>query len=33
MGEFLLLMAQERAEQAGIEADYTVRVEHSNPPD
>ncbi len=25
MGEFLLLMAQERAEQAGVEADYTVR--------
>lgn len=25
MGEFLLIMAQERAEQAGVEADYTVR--------
>lgn len=25
LGEFLLLMAQERAEQAGVEADYTVR--------
>jgi nucleotide-binding universal stress UspA family protein len=25
LGEFLLLMAQERAEQAGVEANYTVR--------
>ena len=25
LGEFLLLVAQERAEQAGVEADYTVR--------
>jgi nucleotide-binding universal stress UspA family protein len=25
LGEFLLLMAQERAEQAGVEAGYTVR--------
>lgn len=25
LGEFLLLMAQERAEQAGVEADFTVR--------
>lgn len=25
MGEFLLLMAKERAEKAGVEADYTVR--------
>ena len=25
LGEFLLLMAQERAEQAGVAADYTVR--------
>jgi nucleotide-binding universal stress UspA family protein len=28
MGEFLLLMAKERAEKAGVEADYTVRVGH-----
>jgi nucleotide-binding universal stress UspA family protein len=26
MGEFLLLMAKERAEKAGIEVDYTVRA-------
>jgi nucleotide-binding universal stress UspA family protein len=26
MGEFLLLMAKERAEKAGVEADYTVRM-------
>lgn len=26
MGEFLLLMAKERAEKAGIEADYIVRL-------
>ena len=26
MGEFLLLMAKERAEKAGIEADFTVRT-------
>ena len=26
MGEFLLLMAKERAEKAGVEADYTVRL-------
>ena len=25
LGEFLLLMAKERAEKAGVEADYTVR--------
>ena len=25
LGEFLLLIAQERAEQAGVEADYTAR--------
>jgi nucleotide-binding universal stress UspA family protein len=25
LGEFLLLVAQEQAEQAGVEADYTVR--------
>jgi nucleotide-binding universal stress UspA family protein len=25
LGEFLLLVVQERAEQAGVEADYTVR--------
>lgn len=25
LGEFLLLMAKERAEQAGVEADFTVR--------
>jgi hypothetical protein len=25
MGEFLLLMAKERAEKAGVEADFTVR--------
>jgi nucleotide-binding universal stress UspA family protein len=26
MGEFLLLMAKERAEKAGVEADFTVRT-------
>ncbi len=26
LGEFLLLMAKERAEKAGVEADYTVRT-------
>jgi len=26
MGEFLLLMEKERAEKAGVEADYTVRM-------
>lgn len=26
MGEFLLLMAKERAEKAGVESDFTVRI-------